>query len=139
MREIGLVTSLKGEFASVRIGRHSACGSCGKCGMTQNQKHVDFFVKNTLDAKPGDNVMLDIKEANTLKLSLVAYLIPLALGLLFFFVGIALEFKDWANLLMFVGGCAVAYTIVALIDKRKKHQWVQSPDMIEIVKLNKGE
>ena len=43
MREVGLVTSLKGEFASVRIGRHSACGSCGKCGMTQNQKHVEYI------------------------------------------------------------------------------------------------
>jgi len=139
MREVGLVTKLKGEFASVRIGRHSACGSCGKCGMSQNQKHVDFFVKNTLGAKPGDNVVLDIKEANTLKLSVVAYVIPLVLGLLAFFVGILLEWPDWANFLMFVGGCAVAYAIVALIDRRKKHQWVQSPDMVEIVKFNKGE
>ena len=139
MREIGLVTKLKGEFASVRIGRHSACGSCGKCGMSQNQKHVDFFVKNSLDAKPGDSVVLDIKETNTLKLSLVAYIIPLVLGLLFFVVGLVLKLPDWANLLMFVGGCAVAYVIVAIIDKSKKHQWVQSPEMVEIVKLNKGE
>ena len=107
--------------------------------MTQNQKHVDFFVKNTLDAKPGDNVVLDIKEANTLKLALVAYVIPLVLGLLFFVVGIVLEWPDLANFLMFIGGCAVAYVIVSFIDKRKKHQWVQSPDMVEIVKLNKGE
>ena len=139
MREIGLVTKLKGEFASVRIGRHSACGSCGKCGMSKNQKHVDFFVKNTLDAKPGDNVVLDIKDTNTTKLALVAYLIPLALGLMFFLVSVLLKWPDWASFLMFVGGCAVAYTIVAIIDKCKKHQWVQSPDMIEIVKINKGE
>ena len=107
--------------------------------MSQNQKHVDFFVKNSLDAKPGDSVVLDIKETNTLKLSLVAYIIPLVLGLLFFVVGLVLKLPDWANLLMFVGGCAVAYVIVAIIDKSKKHQWVQSPEMVEIVKINKGE
>ena len=90
MREVGLVTKLKGEFASVRIGRHSACGSCGKCGMSQNQKHVDFFVKNSLNAQPGDRVVLDIKDANTLKLALVAYVIPRDLGLVAFFVGIVL-------------------------------------------------
>ena len=83
--------------------------------------------------------IVDIKEANTLKLSVVAYVIPLVLGLLAFFVGILLEWPDWANFLMFVGGCAVAYAIVALIDRRKKHQWVQSPDMVEILKFNKGE
>lgn len=139
MREVGLVTKLKGEFASVRIGRHSACGSCGKCGMSQNQKHVDFFVKNSLNAQPGDRVVLDIKDTNTLKLALVAYVIPLVLGLVAFFVGIVLKWPDWANLLMFVGGCAVAYVVVSLIDKRKKHQWMQSPEMVEIVKINKGE
>ena len=66
----------------VRIGRNSACASCGKCGMTENQKHVDFYVKNTLDAQVGDRVELDIPEANSARLALVAYFLPLvpALG-----------------------------------------------------------
>ena len=137
MKEVGLVTALKGEFASVRIGRHSACGQCGKCGMSENQKHVDFFVQNSLDAKVGDSVVLDIKDINTTKLALVAHAIPLAFAMLFFVIGLCLKLPDWANFLMFVGGCAVAYTVIAIIDKRKKHKWMQSPEMVEIVKLNK--
>ena len=48
MLERGVVLKSNGKFAQVRIGRNSACGSCGKCGMTENQKHVDFYVENTL-------------------------------------------------------------------------------------------
>ena len=62
MTETGTVIKCKNDYAMVRIGRNSACASCGKCGMTENQKHVDFYVKNTLDAQVGDRVELDIPE-----------------------------------------------------------------------------
>ena len=140
MTESGQIIKLHGEFATVRIGRNSACGSCGMCTMTENQKHVDFHVKNTLDAKVNDVVLLDIKETNTLKLAAVAYLIPLALAVLFFFVGVWLTFPDWANLLMFVGGGALAFVVVALIDRKMRHTWIAAPEMVQIInRINGGE
>ena len=56
MTEFGTVLDVNGEFATVRIGRNSACASCGKCGMTEGQKHVDFFAANDVGAAVGDTV-----------------------------------------------------------------------------------
>ncbi len=45
MIEQGVVIKNKGKYSEVRIERNSACGSCGKCGMTEKQKHADFLSK----------------------------------------------------------------------------------------------
>ncbi len=133
MLEYGTVTKVRGKIATVRIGRHSACGSCGMCGVAHSQKYADFQTINTLQAKVGDTVKIDIKAGNAAKIAAVAYLIPLVLGLALFVLGVLLKLPDWANLLMFLGGCAIAFVIVWAIDKRKKHKWMESPELLEIV------
>ena len=65
MIEQGVVIKNKGKYSEVRIERNSACGSCGKCGMTEKQKHADFFVENACNAVVGDIVELDIPEGNS--------------------------------------------------------------------------
>ncbi|MCM1042915.1 MAG: SoxR reducing system RseC family protein [Corallococcus sp.] len=134
MQEVGKVIQIKNEFVTVRIGRHSACGECGKCGFTENQRHVDFYVKNTLGAKIGDSVAVDIKDINTIKLAAVAYILPMIGALLLFLVSVLLNWPIWTSLLMFVCGLVLAYVAVAIIDKRKKHKWMQSPEMVKIIK-----
>lgn len=133
MLEFGTVTKVKGKIATVRIGRHSACGSCGMCGMSQEQKHVDFQTVNNIDAKVGDTVKIDIKDCNVAKIAAVAYLIPLVLGVALFVMGVLLKLPDWANLLLFIGGCVIAFVIVWAIDRHKKHKWMESPEILEIV------
>ncbi len=132
MKELATVINVKGEFAQVRIGRNSACASCGKCGMTEGQKHVDLYLQNTLDAKVGDHVELEIHETNTSQLALVGYILPLVPALILLFVAISLWGELWATLLFFVG-YALGFVIVALIDKAKKHRWMASPTMLKIV------
>jgi sigma-E factor negative regulatory protein RseC len=133
MTEFGTVIKLKGEFAQVRIGRNSACGSCGKCGMTENQKYVDFYTQNTLEAKVGDQVELEIHDTNTSQLALVGYILPLIPALILLFVALTFLNELWATLLFFVG-YALGFIIVGLIDKAKKHKWMASPTMIQIIK-----
>lgn len=135
MKEIATVIKLKGEFAQVRIGRNSTCGSCGKCGMTESQKYVDFFAQNTLGAKVGDRVELEIHDTNTSQLAFVGYILPLIPALVLLFVALSLWGELWATLLFFVG-YALGFTIVALIDKAKKHKWMASPTMLKILTPN---
>ncbi len=123
----------KGNFASVRIGRNSACASCGKCGMTENQKHVDFLVENTQNAVVGDVVSVEIPEGNSASLAFVAYVLPIIPALLMLVLGVCLELKEWICALLFLGGMAVGFSIVVLVDKLKNHKWAQSPTMLEIV------
>lgn len=133
MQEFGTVTKVSGKVATVRVGRHSACGSCGMCGMSSAQRHVDFQTINTLNAKQGDTVKIEIKEGGAWKVATVAYLIPLLFGIALFVLGVLLSFPDWANLVMFLLGCAIAFFILVIIDRVKKHKWMQSPELIEII------
>lgn len=133
MTEQGTVIKQKDNFAQVRIGRNSACAACGKCGMTENQKHVDFFVENTLGAEVGDKVEVEIPDANTAPLAFVAYILPLIPALALMFVAFAVHLPDWAALLMFVGGFALGFVLVVIIDKVRKHKWMQSPTMVKII------
>ena len=133
MIEQGVVLSVKDKFAKVRVGRNSACASCGKCGMTEKQKHVDFFASNEVGAVEGDTVSLEIPETNSAKLALVAYCLPLipALGMLFLSIG--LKWADWLSAILFFAGLAVGFAVVAVIDKIRKHKWMETPVIKEVV------
>ena len=133
MTEQGVVLSVKDKFAKVRVGRNSACASCGKCGMTEKQKHVDFFASNDVGAVEGDTVTLDIPETNSAKLALVAYCLPLIPGLIMLFVAITLKWADWLAAILFFAGLAVGFAVVAVIDKVRKHKWMETPVIKEIV------
>lgn len=138
MTEQGVVISVGNEFAKVRIERNSACASCGKCGMTEKQKHVDFFAVNEVHAQDGDIVALDIPETNSAKLAMVGYILPLlpALGMLL--VSLTFKWPDWASVLCFFGGLAVGFAIVAMIDRLRRHKWMESPRIVEIIRKNIG-
>ena len=109
MTEFGTVLDVKGEFATVRIGRNSACASCGKCGMTEGQKHVDFFAANDVGAAVGDTVEVALPETSATKLALVGYILPLVPALSLLFVA------------------------VALLDSAKKHKWTKQAHIVSVV------
>ena len=133
MIEQGVVISVNDKFAKVRIGRNSACASCGKCGMTERQKHVDFFANNEVGALVGDTVTLDIPDTNSAKLALVAYILPLIPALAMLFLSIGLKWADWLAAVLFFVGLAVGFAIVAVIDRIRKHRWMESPVIKEII------
>lgn len=133
MIERGQVVKIKNGFVRVRIERHSACGSCGKCGMTEKQKHVDFYVENTLSAAVGDVVEINIPEANTAGLAFVGYILPLIPALILFFMSLACKWQVWLSILLFFVGLTFGFAVVAMIDKLRKHKWTQSPTMQSII------
>ena len=133
MTEYGQVIAVDGEFATVRIGRNSACGSCGKCGMTEQQKHVDFFAANVASAKVGDRVEIQLPEVNTTKLAFVGYILPLLPALAALFAALLLVWADWLAILLFFVGYAIGFAVVALLDKAKKHKWTEQATVVRVV------
>ena len=133
MTEFGTVLDVKGEFATVRIGRNSACASCGKCGMTEGQKHVDFFAANDVGAAVGDTVEVALPETSATKLALVGYILPLVPALSLLFVSLALGWAEWLALLLFAVGLAVGFVAVALLDSAKKHKWTKQVHIVSVV------
>ena len=77
--QIGRVISfLDNNILKVKIQRHSSCKNCGVCNLGMlgtNEKIVN--VENTVDAKTGDFVMLEVKDGAVLSASFILYIIPL--------------------------------------------------------------
>ena len=133
MTEQGVVLSVKDEFAQVRVGRNSACASCGKCGMTEKQKYVDFYARKDVDVCEGDTVELDIPEGNSAKFALIAYFIPLVPALALLFLALGLKWADWLATILFFVGLAVGFAVLFIIDKARKHKWMESPIITKVV------
>ncbi len=134
MTERGTVLKCKNNFAQVRIGRNSACANCGKCGMSENQKHVDFYVENTQNAAVGDVVELEIPDINIAPLALVIYVLPLIPALALMFLGIGLSLPEWASVLLFFAGLALGFGVVVLMERLRKHKWAKMPVMTGVIR-----
>ena len=65
--------------AKLRMQKHSACTSCGKCkDLSSESKEILVEVDNTIGAKIGDYVEVNMENINVLKATALAYLVPLA-------------------------------------------------------------
>ncbi|MBS6064134.1 SoxR reducing system RseC family protein [Criibacterium bergeronii] len=78
MKELATVIQTNDQDALVRVLRSDACGKCKACSMwSEKSEYIDLTVKNTLDAKIGDSVELDLDSPDVLAASFVMYVIPL--------------------------------------------------------------
>ena len=75
---IGLVTALNGGDAKIRFQRGSACAHCGAC-LTIGESEMEITLKNSLGAKIGERVAVDLSPKRVVQASLLAYAVPLVL------------------------------------------------------------
>jgi sigma-E factor negative regulatory protein RseC len=81
--------------ARIKMQKHSACASCGKCASSTDKKDIIVEVDNTLGAKLGDYVEVNMDSINVIKAASIVYVIPL----------VAL-----------LGGTIISYSILNFID-----------------------
>jgi len=86
MVEEGIVKEVRSGKIIVNVERRAACGSCKACGMTETSA-MEIEFANTIGAKVGDKVRLDINDAVFWKGVILFYGAPLA----------ALMFGIWAG------------------------------------------
>jgi sigma-E factor negative regulatory protein RseC len=85
IEETAMVMRVEGEYAFVETQKRAACGSCqsqGSCSTTVLaglfKRHYNHLkVENTVLAKPGEQVVIGLQEQALIKLSILAYLLPL--------------------------------------------------------------
>jgi len=119
---IGLVTAVKDGTVQIRFLRGSACAHCGAC-LTVGESEMEITLPNTLNAKEGDRVAVDLSPKRVVQASLLAYAMPL--GLLIGGVLIGSRIADWAGLAMGVGACGIGYLVLRIVDRKsaKKHSF----------------
>ena len=86
LRELGVVSSIEGDFAYVDAQRQSGCSGCASssgCGTSAlatlftSTSQSAIKVRNTFNVKVGDQVILTLDESRLIKHSFMAYGVPL--------------------------------------------------------------
>ena len=94
-REIAEVSYTDGEYVFLKTSNAaSACGECpskGACGSVKLFKPVvkadEIKIKNSLDLKRGDSVLLELAPSKLLQGTLLVYLLPLISLMVFAMLG----------------------------------------------------
>ncbi|MDO9528030.1 MAG: SoxR reducing system RseC family protein [Syntrophales bacterium] len=77
MQEEATVLEIINEnLAKLEVVKSEACGSCNACFEGSSGKKL-LFAENSLGAKEGDRVRIEINSAAVAKLSFLVYMIPL--------------------------------------------------------------
>jgi sigma-E factor negative regulatory protein RseC len=95
IEEQALVVEVEHGELLLEAQTRSSCGGCNAragCGTSVlasvvGRKFTHFRAENTVDAKPGDFVMVGIPERSLLTGSLMIYLLPIVVMILFAIVG----------------------------------------------------
>lgn len=140
MQQLGYVTKVYEDIAKVVVGRESACGgNCSSCGSSCNVQNIELEVKNTLKARPGDYVELDLKTGHVLKSAVVVYLFPLLMMIIGIILGInsfkSLNYSNYETYgfiigLVFLG---FSYILIKMLDKKIKDKNKLNIKMTRIV------
>lgn len=123
MQEKGIVKNVNGENVRVAFIKKSGCGgNCHKCnGCPKDTLILD--VKNTLDAKIGDEITVEVKQKEFSQMVVLAYIVP---GVLFF-LGLLLTYMFTHNELLaaLVGFVVlvITYTITGRLNKNKEEKY----------------
>lgn len=73
-REEGMVVETTKEIARIQAGKHSDCKNCGAC---PGNDTAIIMAKNEIGAVPGQRVVFEMDEANSLKGAFIIFILPL--------------------------------------------------------------
>lgn len=122
--------------AKLKMQRHSACASCGKCITSSEKKDILVEVENTIGAKVGDHVEVNMENVKVLKATALAYLIPL-LGLLVgtigtYFILESIGIKSNIEMISALVGFLTTFICYFILKKNDK-KFKDSKDFIPII------
>jgi sigma-E factor negative regulatory protein RseC len=130
----GFVLELQGDTARVRLSVHGSCSSCGSCG-GEGASFID--AKNACNAQPGQNVIVEINEQNTLKSAFIIYLLPLCAPIFGYIVGYYISRIIGKAETVFSASTAFVFFAAALVFIRyfdKKMHAVQTTPVVVAIK-----
>lgn len=132
MRETGIVKAVDGEFCTCATRRKSACGdNCATCKAVCSSREHIFTAKNTVGAKVGDTVVIEMPTGSVLKSAFLVYILPLLaflLGFTYFFESGKSELISAVWGIIFGGAM---WLLVSFYGKYKKAEL--TPEAIEII------
>lgn len=130
LRSVGTVTELRGDMALVRFKRTKACGDCHAC-VSFGTDEAGTEIRNTLGAKVGDRVAIELHSGSVFTASLILYGIPLAALLAGVLIGSRIS--DAAAALIGIGAALLALLCIRLFEPRFRKLGKFEPRMTALV------
>ena len=130
LRTVGTVTELNGNKAKVVFTRSKACGDCHAC-VSFGSNQAETELTNTLGAKVGDRVSIELHSGSVFTASLIMYGIPLVALLAGVLIGSFIS--DLFTAVFGIGAAVIAFLIIRLFEPKFKKMGKFDPRMIEIV------
>lgn len=116
--DVGTVVSVKDGMAKVKMIRTHDCGGCKAC-LFAGKGDIVIPARNTVEAKEGDQVRVDLNKSSVH--SLLAVLIALGIPLLLMIgavVGCSLwGLKDWITFVVAIAVLVVGFGVTVFTDR----------------------
>jgi len=133
MEEKGRVVKVESGMAQVEMERTSACARCGICLQSSGDKPI-LYVKDSLGARPGDEVLISIESKQILKTAFLIYLFPLVGLIGGYFLGQAILGKEIAGIIFAGLGFFTTLFFLHQYDKRLRAQKSRGVKIIQIIR-----
>ncbi len=132
MIEQGVVVSVNGKHAKVKVDKKTECDKCGMCLFPQGASSTEFNAINKIGASEGDLVTIEtVKDAKFMGAMLV-FFVPLVLIALSMVLAVAVIKNEIYALLISVVLIAIWFFVLSLIDKKLKNTKSFSPQIVSI-------
>ncbi len=134
MRQTGIVKKVQSSralSAEVEITRSSACGeSCASCGLCPGRNAV-VEAENSIGAKCGDTVTIDMADKKILGAAFMVYIAPLIMMVIGYFAGNAVFGNETAAVISGFALLLMTFAVLICADKKIKRRY--TPRITEII------
>ena len=120
-------------MAEVVVTRTTACGSnCGNCESCIFQSELKTLAKNSINARPGQKVIIESKSSRIYKAAMLVYILPMLLMVLGYALGAALRTGEGLGIALGFAGLIAGAALIVLCERRKNKE----PITFEIIEFN---
>ena len=120
-------------MAEVVVTRTTACGSnCGNCESCIFQSELKTLAKNSINARPGQKVIIESKSSRIYKAAMLVYILPMLLMVLGYALGAALSTGEGLGIALGFAGLIAGAALIVLSERRKNKE----PITFEIIDFN---
>ena len=120
-------------MAEVVVTRTTACGSnCGNCESCIFQSELKTLAKNSINARPGQKVIIESKSSRIYKAAMLVYILPMLLMVLGYALGAALSTGEGLGIALGFVGLIAGAALIVLSERRK----TKEPITFEIIEFN---
>lgn len=77
MKQSGIIVSVNENRAKVKLQRQTSCGDCKACKLGRTDINIEIDAINSVNAKIGDHVEIDMEHQSFLIAAFIVYALPL--------------------------------------------------------------